>query len=858
MNSEDRSTATKFTQLQGKWVCALLIIGLLTAAQATAQRAEIDKDDFQDINTASILCIGTHNIGKLVFGITNFGMVGIGENRGVTVDCFSGRRVRYGEYPKGSGNSNFYKGALWIGAVVDGDTLVSIGAEASNQAGEFSAVIPMIRRSTLDPSSVEFFEAVSELDYIGVYADTFSVGAAYNTIDRRQHIPLGVKITQRSFSWSYAHTDDWVIIEYTIENIGNNFLEDMYVGVYWDIDVHPGGIDLTRPRDPDGRKANAGGLDDFGGFLQTSQTTFKDCTYQDTINLAWGADNDGDYYDGIFDVPHVAALRILGDIGPTRKVNFNWWSYNYSSSYDFGPQAKENYRLMGNGTGTPLGDRNKYAMMSNGEIDWDPYFAKSIQPVDRTWVMPSSRVARLVTRGFDCQFVLSVGPFDLQPKAEIVVPVAFVAGEDLHHYYRNYYGNLIHTYQPALFKAGLNFSNLIDNANVAARVYDIPGFDTDDNDYLGKFHVCDDVDTIYYEGDGTPDLIAASPPPPPDLRLLPIRNGLRLRFNGLRSENTPDVFSGEIDFEGYRVYIGRDDRDESFSLLASFDLQNYDKHTFTHEYHFVNQFQIMDDPFTAEELRCLYSFSADSCFDSTFSPLDYTYHIPYVHPLFHEDSIFYFTKHGYNESNLKHRARIHKAFPDQPTPVSIDHFKPDELTDDGYPKYYEYECIIENLLPNVPYYVNVTSFDAGSVKSGLEPLESSVVVGAKRAYPEDAWDHHDDEVGNVYVFPNPYRQDAYYRVYGLEGLGAKDRSRDRVRRITFANLPPLCTISIYSIDGDLIRTLRHDEDPTDPTSSYHEWDLVSRNEQLVVSGLYYWIVEDDDGQVHIGKLVILL
>ena len=34
-------------------------------------------------------------------------------------------------------------------------------------------------------------------------------------------------------------------------------------------------------------------------------------------------------------------------------------------------------------------------------------------------------------------------------------------------------------------------------------------------------------------------------------------------------------------------------------------------------------------------------------------------------------------------------------------------------------------------------------------------------------------------------------------------------------------------------------------------------DLITRNTQLAVSGLYYWTVEGDDGSVQIGKLLDL-
>ena len=112
----------------------------------------------------------------------------------------------------------------------------------------------------------------------------------------------------------------------------------------------------------------------------------------------------------------------------------------------------------------------------------------------------------------------------------------------------------------------------------------------------------------------------------------------------------------------------------------------------------------------------------------------------------------------------------------------------------------------------------------------------------------------------VYVYPNPYRLDAGYRAAGFEGLAQQERTRpdDRVRRIHFANLPPECTIRIYSIDGDLVREIEHEVDPADPLSNHATWDLITRNTQLVVSGLYYWVVERPDGETQIGKLVIIM
>lgn len=843
------------------WAFALLAT-LITTANVFSGRQKTDESLFATQITTPPYCIGKHDIGRLVFGITNFGKVGIGEAKAVTTDCFTGRRVGLGQYPKDANTACFYKGGLWVGAVVDNDTLVSVAAELNNQSREFHPVQPLVRRSSLDPNSPLFDGAYSEQEYIAIYSDTFTSGvpnASFDAIDQRPHVPLGIEVIQRSFGWSYAHTDDFVLIDYRIKNIGTKYLKDVYVGLYWDPDVYQGGVDLQRPPDPYGRKDQINnGQDDQGGFLSEIPFEFHGCEFIDTVAMMWTADADGEPVDQGFLENSVTALRLLGAFPRGWRVGFNWWSYNGSSAYDMGPQTKVDYRFMGNGTGTPYGDRNKYAMLSSGDIDYDPVYAFAIQPIDPKWIQPRSDVARQIARGFDFQGLLSIGPFDLQPGASQTIPFAYVGGEGIHQNRWDYDVGVGYFYWPSHYLKGQNFSDLFRNALAAGRAYDTPGLDSDGDGYAGEFRVCGE-DTFYYLGDGTPDLNPEAPPPPPKLWVSPIRNGIRIRFNGWRSETTPDVFSSRIDFEGYRVYYARDDREESFTLLGSYDRRNYDKYVWVVDEtpNNDNQFLIMDDPFSLEELRCLYSYAGDKCSDSTFDPLLYSRYAPYVSSEF-PDSIFYFDDHNFNQYEFGSSTKIRKLYPDEPEPQSLYNFEPEQLTEDGYPKYYEYEFVIENLLPTVPYWVSVTAFDYGSRQTGLQSLESGVLLNAEEIYPNTEWDERPSGVGEVYVYPNPYREDGQYRQRGLEGRGEEDRSRDRVRRVTFANLPHRCWIRIFSLDGDLVRELWHNEAADDPNSSYRQWDLVSRNEQLVVSGLYYWVVEDTDGQTQIGKLVILL
>ena len=56
-----------------------------------------------------------------------------------------------------------------------------------------------------------------------------------------------------------------------------------------------------------------------------------------------------------------------------------------------------------------------------------------------------------------------------------------------------------------------------------------------------------------------------------------------------------------------------------------------------------------------------------------------------------------------------------------------------------------------------------------------------------------------------------------------------------------------------------MREIIHDKDPADPNSTHETGDMITRNTQSVVSGLYYWTVENiETGDVQIGKLVIIM
>ena len=223
-------------------------------------------------------------------------------------------------------------------------------------------------------------------------------------------------------------------------------------------------------------------------------------------------------------------------------------------------------------------------------------------------------------------------------------------------------------------------------------------------------------------------------PPVPEMWVESIVRGLRIRFNGQFSETTPDTISGVVDFEGYRIYSSRQNIRGGYGLLASFDLEDYDKWVYVPDS--TIGYMLFDCPYSLESLRCLYGDPPEPCADSSFFPRQYTRSNPFIHPAF-PDSMFYFEPNDYNCSVPGVDTPIRKVYPDEPDPstLPIGDITADRFTDDGYFKYYEYECTFGGLYPYQMFWVNVTAFDFGYSPLGIEPSETDYWSGAIGAYP---------------------------------------------------------------------------------------------------------------------------
>ena len=67
--------------------------------------------------------------------------------------------------------------------------------------------------------------------------------------------------------------------------------------------------------------------------------------------------------------------------------------------------------------------------------------------------------------------------------------------------------------------------------------------------------------------------------------------------------------------------------------------------------------------------------------------------------------------------------------------------------------------------------------------------------------------------------------------------------REPIRQLKFNNLPPRCTITIFTMDGDRIKTIHHESDNGTET-----WDMRGDGGREIASGVYIYIVQTDNGE----------
>jgi hypothetical protein len=142
--------------------------------------------------------------------------------------------------------------------------------------------------------------------------------------------------------------------------------------------------------------------------------------------------------------------------------------------------------------------------------------------------------------------------------------------------------------------------------------------------------------------------------------------------------------------------------------------------------------------------------------------------------------------------------------------------------------------------------INTPAFDERN--AGVGVLESSRGQDVQQLVYPAATPQSDGVVDQVYVVPNPYvGSSRLEEVPRLTDEGARSYDKD----IEFRNLPGECTIEIYSLGGDLVQTIEHENG-----LSWEAWDLRTELDQEIHAGIYLYRVFSGDEE-HIGKFIVV-
>ena len=106
-----------------------------------------------------------------------------------------------------------------------------------------------------------------------------------------------------------------------------------------------------------------------------------------------------------------------------------------------------------------------------------------------------------------------------------------------------------------------------------------------------------------------------------------------------------------------------------------------------------------------------------------------------------------------------------------------------------------------------------------------------------------------ENMDNIYVVPNPYVVSS--NIESLDLQNPRDRGP---RRVYFANLPAMCTIKIYTMTGDLVRTLKHEGSIE---NGIETWDLTTSDNFPVSFGVYIFHVESENGNESVGRFALI-
>jgi len=465
--------------------------------------------------------------GIIGLSITNFGTLGKPDVRNTPEGGFSMR------FPKATGTEHLFEAGIWVGADIGGQIRLS-SSSVTNPAGysrgargfEFTSDGGILRRSS-DPNN-EFFavSAVSDRDILTSFTDR---RRNVNGIEIAGHDnPLYTDVKLESYNWSFPFTENFTILKYDITNNSDLYAlaetwDSVYVGMYADLVVR----NVNSTNETGGAFFNKNGL----GFIDSLNTMYAfDAGSPDDPSInTYGAVSiiGAEYRDSFFhpDNPDTANGKFtdsgfnVPDLGPS------YWLFAAGAG-DFNAPANDTDRYNRMAEVFPYQD-NENALRTDGQSANGNYISfLSMGP------FPQVEPGETITLYFVFSAALKPDQFQNQAGKAVDNEASQV--------------NLISTLQ----SANSVFRGEDKNKNGALD----PGEDTDGDGQLTRY-------------------LFPTPPDSPKTRIV-LETGKVSIYWDKTAEASIDRVSGEVDFEGYRIYssdLGQDINPQS-RLIREFDI----------------------------------------------------------------------------------------------------------------------------------------------------------------------------------------------------------------------------------------------------------------------------------------------
>lgn len=903
-------------------ITTMIVISVQTLSARTknsSPKVKLLKQTYPD----NMFDLRYHDVGQLYLPITNYGIHGQ-----EIVTSTAG-----GVWPKGSSQTYIFGGGIWVGAIKDGNKLVSVGYNPNSGQSElvpgfvydethnydFDPERVRILISTDYPSRIEeenlpdwpfgYYHpdpdgdpSTDDADTVATWAEagegykpvTVSVQDSYawfSDVDQTYKLDasadiLGIRVIQQGYAWNYFFNQNFVFLTYDIINASDEPLTDTYIGVVVDPDI--GNISI----------------DDMVGF-------------DETRNLGYTYDSDGREEGWSTSTGYVGYVFLESPIDPTTGEQLGLTAFRiFTIAVDPGTDVERYDVMAANGTfDVDAGPQDKRFCMPTGPFTLEPGDTARVvvgilcandlpslqaacdlaqQMYDEGWVSPSPPPEPKITLVPKDGEVIIVW----DNKAETALdPVTKEQDFEGYRLYKSRTGiGPLGNWNPAdpttewQLIAQWDLANgILDAApiNAADAYNEYHPYDKYLGDDTGIAHLFRDTDVIngveYHYAitsydRGTPGLRSLEC----GLILNQNRASVRPGFYKMGYENpkalTAEHTNGNATCELPQVVISplsNEVLDAEYEIgfqilnsVKSFSITNLtngnvvvsNSTSLNGEQLYFNgvYFTIQDEPSNGNFVSgsWLNTTNTNWSFDNFFAlvqlPVDYEIRFTTQGSSTAVPANFTIPFEIWRiESDSSYQARSYFLFNSSNDTTEE---MQNSLTNGDQIKILEdfYDLSRNQWRTAFTMQFNLVIPDSGAVSPQAGDVFKMTLSKQFTAQDKYVFQTFAEKVSptkamldDIKVVPNPYIV-----------RNTWERSGD-YSRLQFVNLPEVCTIRVFTLAGDHVRTIEHNENTESDKPGWEWWDLLTHNNSRIASGIYIYHVDIPGIGEHIGKFAIV-